>query len=105
MPRFFEGFLHVLQALQHEGVVAEVGLGVVVGQAEHHEQPLVQIVRPLHGVLEGVVVLGALGGLHPVEDVVPFPYVRLVQVLYALSCIFRVAIRHLTSIVLAWKQA
>jgi hypothetical protein len=27
----FEGFLHVLQALQHESVVAEVGLGVVVG--------------------------------------------------------------------------
>jgi hypothetical protein len=27
----FEGFLHVLQARQHESVVAEVGLGVVVG--------------------------------------------------------------------------
>src|SRR5919112_1555243 len=51
----FEGFLHVLQALQHESVVAEVGLWVVVGEAEYHEQALVQFVRPLHGVLERMI--------------------------------------------------
>ncbi len=84
--------------------MAEVGLRVVVGEAEHHEQTLVQIVRPLHGVLERVVLLGALGGLHPVQDVVPFPYLLLVQVLYALY--LYLPRRHLApaSIVLAWKQ-
>jgi hypothetical protein len=55
------------------------------GEADHYEQALVQIVRLLHGVLERVVLLGPLGGLPPVKDVVPFPYLRFVQALYALS--------------------
>ena len=83
--------------------MAEVGLWVVVGEAEHHEQTLVQIVRPLHGVLERVVLLGALGGLHPVQDVVPFPYVRLVQVLYTLYLYLPRRHPAPASIVLAWK--
>jgi hypothetical protein len=41
--------------------VAEVGLGVVVGEAEDYQQALAEIVRPLHGVFEGVVLIGALG--------------------------------------------
>jgi hypothetical protein len=79
--------------------VAEVGLG----KAEHHEQALVQIVRPLHGVLECVVMLGALGGLHPVEDVASFPYVRSVQVLYTLYLYLPRRHLVLTSGVLVWR--
>jgi hypothetical protein len=99
----FEGFLHILQAFQHESVVAEVGLGVVVGKAEHHEQALVQIVRPLHGVLEGVVLVGTLGGLHPVEDIFSCPYIRSVQVLYTLNLYLPRRHLVLTCIILAWK--
>ena len=75
-----------------------------VGEAEHHEQALFQIVRPLHGVLERVVLLGALGGLHPVEDVVAVPDFLIVQVLYALF--LDLLRRHLvfTSKVLAWSK-
>jgi hypothetical protein len=81
-----------------------VSYRVVVGEAEHHEQALVKIVRLLDGVLERVVLLGTLGGLHPVEDVISFPCVRSVQVLYALSPYL--PRRHLApaSIVLAWMQ-
>jgi hypothetical protein len=85
------------------------GAGVVVshrayvGETEHHEQALVQIVSPLHGVLEGVVLLGTLGGLHPVEDVISFPYIRPVQVLYTLYLYHPRRHLVLTSVILAWK--
>jgi hypothetical protein len=55
-----------------------------VGEAEDHEQTLAYFVRPLHGVFEGVVLLGALGGLHPVQHVVAIPHSSLVHILYAL---------------------
>jgi hypothetical protein len=64
--------------------VTEVGLGIVVGEAEDHEQALAHLVGPLHGIFEGVVLLGALGGLHPVQHVVAIPHNFPVQILYAL---------------------
>jgi hypothetical protein len=76
-----------------------------VGEAEDHEQSLLQVVRPLHGVLEHVVLLGALGGLHPVQDVIPFPQGRVVQVLYALFLYLLCRHPVFTSRTLAWKQA
>jgi len=99
-----EGFLGVLEALQHEGVVAEVGLGVVVGEAEDHEQALVEVVRPLHGVLDGVVVLGALGGLHPVKDVIAVSRFLFVQILYALFLYLPGRHGSSTSGILAWLE-
>jgi hypothetical protein len=64
-----------------------------VGEAEHHEQALVQIVRLLHGVLERVVLLGTLGGLHPVKDVVSFTSASF-RICTRSLYIFRVAIRY-----------
>jgi hypothetical protein len=80
-----------------------VSCRVHLGEAEHHEQTLVQIVRPLHGVLECVVLLGTLGGLHPVEDVISFPHIRSVQVLYALYLYLPRRYLAPASIALAWK--
>ena len=57
------------QALEHEVVVTQVGLGVAVHQAEADQERLVPLVRPLDGVFQGVVELGPLALLHPVEDV------------------------------------
>src|SRR5829696_172192 len=98
-------------SLTTTGAWRSPGAGVVVscwayvGEAEHHEQALVQFVRPLHGVLECVVLFGTLGGLHPVQDVVPFPHIRLVQVLYALSLYLPRRHSVLPSRVLVSKQA
>ncbi len=80
-PALAEGPFHVRQPLQHKGVVAEVRLGVVVGEAEDDEQALSEVVGPPDRVLQGVVVVGALGGLHPVEHVVAVSHPRLVEVL------------------------
>ena len=60
IPRFPNASSTSSKALQHEGVVPEVCLGVVVRQAEDDEEALSELVGPLCGVLEGVVVLGAL---------------------------------------------
>ena len=62
--------LDVTQTLEHEVVVPEVGLGIVVHQPERDQHGQVQLVGPVHRVLQRVVELGALGLLHPVEDVV-----------------------------------
>jgi hypothetical protein len=95
----------------HDGSLEITWWGVVVdyrayiGEAEDHEQALAQVVRPLHSVLEGVVLLGVLGGLHPVQEVVAVPHIRFVEVLYAL--LLYLPRRHLVfpSRVLAWRQA
>src|ERR671920_396927 len=93
------------------GAWRSTGAGVVVsyrahvGEAEHHEQALVQIVRLLHGVLERVVLLGTLGGLHPVKDVVSFLHFRFVQALYALSVYLPRRHPVPTSRVLTWKKS
>ena len=73
------------QAVDHEVVVPEVGLRVVVHQPEGHQQGQPQLVGPVHGVLERVVELGPLRLLHPVEDVAALiPDGGLVQVLHPL---------------------
>ena len=80
-PTPAERLFDVREPLQHEGVVTQVRFGVVVGEAEDDEQALAEVVSPPDRVLQGVVVVGALGGLHPVEDVVAAPDLRLVEVL------------------------
>jgi hypothetical protein len=49
--------------------VPQIGLGVVVHEAERDQQRPLQPVSLSYGVLEGVVAFGALRLLHPVEDV------------------------------------
>ena len=61
----------LLQPLQHEGVVAEVGVRVAVGEPEPDHDPLSQLVRERYRVLERVIERSALRLLHPVEDVAP----------------------------------
>ena len=77
-PAFPQSLLDVLEPLQQKRVVPLVRLRVIVGEAEEDQEGLAELVRPLHGVLQGVVVLGALGLLHPVQDVLAVPHVRLV---------------------------
>jgi hypothetical protein len=67
---FFQGLPGILQALEHERVLPEVRLGVVSRQPEDHEERLFEFVGPLHRILQGIVVTGALGLLHPVQNVV-----------------------------------
>ena len=61
--------------------MAEVGLRVVVGQAEHDEQALPEVVGPLHRVLQRVVVLRPLGGLYPVQDIIAIPDILGIEML------------------------
>ena len=49
------------------------------------EQPLAEVVGPLHGVLQGVVQLGPLGPLHPVQNVAAAGLGEVVQPLDALG--------------------
>ena len=49
--------------------MAQVRLGIVVGQAENDQQRPVELVGLLNGVLQGIVIQSPLGLLHPVEDV------------------------------------
>jgi len=55
---------------QQEGVMTQVGFRVSVGDAETGHQGLVQLLGLAHGMFQGVVVVGPLGLLHPVEHVV-----------------------------------
>ncbi|MDB5319383.1 MAG: hypothetical protein JWN40_1014 [Phycisphaerales bacterium] len=57
------------EALEHEEVVAGVGFGVVVHQPEADEEWEGKGVGAIDGVFKRVVVAGALGLLHPIEDV------------------------------------
>lgn len=66
-------------------VVPQVGLGIIVGQAEGDQQGFPQGVGPARGVLEGVIVLRPLRLLHLVEDVVVAPHRLVVQVLNSLG--------------------
>ena len=61
-----KGFLDLLKALEHETVVPEVGIGVIVGDGKEDNDGYFQAVCGTDGVFESVVVFGALGGLHPV---------------------------------------
>jgi len=63
--------------------VAEVRLGIVVGEAEDDEEALPEFVRFLDGVFEGVVMFGADGGLHPVKDMFAAANFIVVESLYA----------------------
>ena len=69
----------VLETLQHEAVVAQIGVRVVVHQAERdqHRQPIA--VGHLDGVFQGRVERGALRLLHPVEHVAPAALVAVVE--------------------------
>ncbi len=64
-----EGILGLAETLEHKVIMAEVCVGVVVSQAEGYEKRFFEGVGFFDGVLEGVVVFGALSGLHPVKHV------------------------------------
>src|SRR5215213_5830640 len=49
------------------------------GEPEDHEERLFEFVGPLHRVLQGMVVTGALGLLHPVQNVVTVPDILVVE--------------------------
>ncbi len=57
------------QALDEEGEVPQVRLGVGGIEPEYGEHGQPEIAGALHGALEGGVVGTALGGLHPVQHV------------------------------------
>ena len=80
---FFKRPLHVLQTFEQEGVVSEVCLRIAVREPEYDEETLAQLVRPLHGVLQSVIVLRPLRLLHPVQDVVALYNLLFVQPPYA----------------------
>ena len=63
----------------------QVGLGVIVQQAETDQQRLFQTVGLLNGVFQGRVVLGALRLLHEVKDVVAVFHFFIVEGLYTLG--------------------
>ncbi len=69
MPRSYKPFADLLEPFQHEGVVAQVGLGELLGEAEDDNDGKVALVCLADGVFEGMVALDPLGGLHPIEDV------------------------------------
>ena len=63
-----QGFLDLLKALEHEAVVPEVGIGVIICDSKENNNGNFEPVCGANGMLECVVVFGALGSLHPVED-------------------------------------
>src|SRR4028118_1749437 len=93
-PAPAERLLDVREPFEHEGVVPEVRLRVVVGEAEDDEQAPAEVVGPLHRVLQGVVVVRPLGRLHPVQDVLAVPLLRVVEGLDTL--ILNQTTRHLS---------
>ena len=74
-----KGLLGLFQTFQHKSVVPQVGLRVIVGQAEDHHHPAAQPIRLLNAIFQCVVHLRALGLLHPVEDIAALKDVVVVQ--------------------------
>ena len=51
--------------------MTQIGFGIVIDETEDNEYGLLQRIRLLDSVLEGVITLGALRLLHPVQYLVP----------------------------------
>jgi len=63
-------FFDVTEALLHEVVVAEVGVGVVGNDGEENDDGKAEEVCGVDGDVEGGVLMDAHGALHPVDDAV-----------------------------------
>ena len=64
-----QGFMGFLQPLEHEVVVAFVGLRKIVGQPKADEYWFVHVIRLFNRILEGMIVLTPLRLLHPVQNI------------------------------------
>ncbi len=93
-PPPFEGPPHLFQPLDHERVMAFVRLRIRVGDPEKDQEGLPKLVGGHRGIFQGVVLLRPLGGLHPVQDVLPLPGRRLVQDLDPPFPVHPVPVRH-----------
>lgn len=68
------------QPFQHEGVMAQVGVGIIAGQAKTDGHGKAKGIGLAHGILEGVVLPGPLALLHPVKDEITGDSLPAVQV-------------------------
>ena len=58
-----------MKPFQHELVVTQGGVRVIFGQSEQCDQGQAESVGLQNGIIQGGVVFGPLGGLHPVKYV------------------------------------
>jgi hypothetical protein len=68
-PSLLQRFADLKDSLQHESKMPFVGLGKIFHDFKKNKERDMLGIRHLYGQLQGVVAMSALGGLHPVDDV------------------------------------
>ena len=79
----FQHGLNFPEPFKHETVMALVGFGPVLGETEEHDDGFSKLVGRSDGVFEGMIVLDALCGLHPVKHVPSVADLLVVQNFYS----------------------